>query len=688
MAAAEHSRDAVTAILVGDVAIRSMETEDQAATAAAEGGLVIFIPASRKGSRSNGTTARAIASKQLEDRAPAVAPPVEATCARPRFLVPSSTRTESLAIKEFIVKSSTFGDNSGVLHDSGRTKVDHHTKVHQVSSNSVHKSSTLCSQGLSQNGFAEPGRKCTEINGRRTTSRGSSNCSDRDDRRCPEVIRVQPRRTRRCEGLIVRNSTGRQSSCRKDVSHDETGRQNSCRMEVGHTPDVFCTSEVGRTPEVCLSPLGTGPGPGGTLSNWLRVVKAQVKCSTSVGNAESWPPLLACRMKGGASGFHGNMESQVKPFASTPTSDGSSQDRVLSRGYGNMENQVNSSTRVYGSQDTVILGYHANMENQVKSSASDGSKEVLLLEQCWPSVKKPCGLSGVHDDHSNVKKRRTFQTRRSGNFHVQPESINSFEEQRREVQQAAQGDPAKMENPGSNLHIPPVLLMLNKDFIVTSPLKENLLLTLALMGKRPVAEAQSQSSEGEMRRQILVGQFKAFSSFLHFVLGQDATRVRTESNAGGTSTISESLSVEYFVRRFQAKDIVTEMEVEYRAYNWKKVDYICTLYGQRVGVSVTRAMSFPDPKDFSTQTAYRLLYKKLFGLVVARHGVSKRHSFCQCILHVWCETQETASIMQQEYDGVSQELDITDDVIMVLTVAEGWHARPIFYESILKNASG
>lgn len=261
--------------------------------------------------------------------------------------------------------------------------------------------------------------------------------------------------------------------------------------------------------------------------------------------------------------------------------------------------------------------------------------------------------------------------------------------------QANNGSPAMQEEEQSikgvfeceNMNMPPVLLMLNKDFIVTSPLKQNLLLTLALTERKYVGEAddgESVRSRELERRQILVGQFTALSSFLHFMLGRDAKRVRTESNAGGTSTISESLSVEYFVRRFQAKDIVTEMEVEYCALNWKKVDYICTLYGQRVGVSVTRAMSFPHPAEFSSQMAYRLLYKKLFGLVVARHGVSKRHNFSQCILHVWCETQHTALIMQQEYEGVAKELDITDDVIMVLTVADGWHARPIFYESILK----
>ena len=77
----------------------------------------------------------------------------------------------------------------------------------------------------------------------------------------------------------------------------------------------------------------------------------------------------------------------------------------------------------------------------------------------------------------------------------------------------------------------------------------------------------------------------------------------------------QSLSVEYFARRFQAQDVVTEMEVEYWSFNWKKVDYICTLYGQRVGVSVSRAMCYPDPNAFSSEIAYRLLYKKLYGLV-------------------------------------------------------------------------
>lgn len=236
------------------------------------------------------------------------------------------------------------------------------------------------------------------------------------------------------------------------------------------------------------------------------------------------------------------------------------------------------------------------------------------------------------------------------------------------------------------------LMMLNRDFTVTSPVRENLLVTIALTSQRSI---KGEEEEEELERavkepnlkpvRVLIGKFTAFSSFLQFKLCRDALRVKFEQNAGGSSTISESLSVEYFARRFQAQDVVTEMEVEYWSSNWKKVDYICTLYGQRVGVSVTRAMCYPDPNAFSTDIAYRLLYKKLYGLVVARDGVSKRHSFSNCILHVWCETQRTAEIMNSMYAGVRKDLEISDDVIMVLTVADGQLARPIFYEHALDN---
>jgi hypothetical protein len=102
----------------------------------------------------------------------------------------------------------------------------------------------------------------------------------------------------------------------------------------------------------------------------------------------------------------------------------------------------------------------------------------------------------------------------------------------------------------------------NKDFIVTSSLNENLMLIIALKKKKKkkqyhlgnpflkgkdlqlvMKHNNSNKYLGKMdvvpKQHVFVGHFTAFSSFLGFRLGQEAHRVRYESNAGGTSTISE-----------------------------------------------------------------------------------------------------------------------------------------------------
>jgi hypothetical protein len=37
--------------------------------------------------------------------------------------------------------------------------------------------------------------------------------------------------------------------------------------------------------------------------------------------------------------------------------------------------------------------------------------------------------------------------------------------------------------------------------------------------------------------------------------------------------------------------------------------------------------------------------------IMARQGVKERHSFLQCILHVWCETIQIAAIVEAAYIG-------------------------------------
>ncbi|CAI5521330.1 unnamed protein product, partial [Closterium sp. Naga37s-1] len=160
---------------------------------------------------------------------------------------------------------------------------------------------------------------------------------------------------------------------------------------------------------------------------------------------------------------------------------------------------------------------------------------------------------------------------------------------------------------------------------------------------------REEGPEGCYAVRVFVSEFEARAPFLHFSLSEHAARVASSPNAGGASVISESLSVEYFVRHFGATDIISEMEVQYCDSNWKKVDYICSLFGQRFGVSVTRAMMYPDPGRFDYDHAKALLRKKLHGLVVAWSGVSPMHCFSRAILHVWCETPHIANLLHQAF---------------------------------------
>lgn len=141
-------------------------------------------------------------------------------------------------------------------------------------------------------------------------------------------------------------------------------------------------------------------------------------------------------------------------------------------------------------------------------------------------------------------------------------------------------------------------------------------------------------------------------------------------NAGGNSNISEMISIEYYIRLFKATDFLLEMEIHY-ILDYKMVDYICNIGKFRIGVSVTRAMGYPSPKDFTYQKALRLLHKKLYGLIVARNAVCKKHSFTRSILHVWCQTSEIARMMKRAYssfDIYEYGLDIKGIVLLHLTV--------------------
>lgn len=157
------------------------------------------------------------------------------------------------------------------------------------------------------------------------------------------------------------------------------------------------------------------------------------------------------------------------------------------------------------------------------------------------------------------------------------------------------------------------------------------------------------------------------------LLSKEASDSLNIINAGGKSNVSEALSIQYFLSVFGGTDFVYEKQIDYYIH-YKMVDFICTLPNlARVGVSVTRAMKFPRPERFTLEDAHRLLQKKLYGLIVARNAVNRRHAFYRSVLHVWCQTPRIADLLQEAYNSLDINdygLDIQGVVVLLLTVCE------------------
>lgn len=136
--------------------------------------------------------------------------------------------------------------------------------------------------------------------------------------------------------------------------------------------------------------------------------------------------------------------------------------------------------------------------------------------------------------------------------------------------------------------------------------------------------------------------FEVFADKVEFdskniLLNDIAYNSLTIDNAGGSSAYSEALSIEYFIRKFKADDFIYENQVSYWV-RYKMCDFVCSIQGEKIGVSVTRAMNF-GLNVYTLEDAYNLLKKKIEGLIIARSGVSECHSFQKSILHIWCQSE-------------------------------------------------
>lgn len=160
----------------------------------------------------------------------------------------------------------------------------------------------------------------------------------------------------------------------------------------------------------------------------------------------------------------------------------------------------------------------------------------------------------------------------------------------------------------------------------------------------------------------------------------DAQRIATTENAGGSSELSEALSMEILHRVLGARLHKTEMELIYftgDATTSKMTDFSIVLDGSTIGVSVSRACKgWPyKPGSYKVEDASRLLKKKLVGINESTRTVSNA-SWKKQLLHILVADAAIMPFLAEASAALAPEL--IANTIVLFTVCGGPHSGNIF----------
>ncbi|KAG0179961.1 hypothetical protein DFQ28_003550 [Apophysomyces sp. BC1034] len=162
-------------------------------------------------------------------------------------------------------------------------------------------------------------------------------------------------------------------------------------------------------------------------------------------------------------------------------------------------------------------------------------------------------------------------------------------------------------------------------------------------------------------------------------LGEGARRMLRSPNAGGSSVLSEALSIELLARLFGMDLVKTETELTYRYRGRPITDYACrpprlvTRANDTLGVSVTRAVAYK--RRYTKQDATHLLTKKLQGILQSTENIINP-KFDKQILHVWAESGANADLVKRVCRKLS--LALRGNTIVLITTV---NASSVFFNN-------
>lgn len=140
-------------------------------------------------------------------------------------------------------------------------------------------------------------------------------------------------------------------------------------------------------------------------------------------------------------------------------------------------------------------------------------------------------------------------------------------------------------------------------------------------------------------------------------------------NAGGSSVLSEAMAFEMLARCDGASLRATENEVTYQPPDSEKTDFVITLDGETVGVSVTRAFVFNPSQEYTASEAQRVIGHKLAGIIESTQTVQPPYQWRKQILVVLTPSEMNAAIVRTVWEGLDTAMRA--DTIVVVTVTSG-----------------
>jgi hypothetical protein len=141
-----------------------------------------------------------------------------------------------------------------------------------------------------------------------------------------------------------------------------------------------------------------------------------------------------------------------------------------------------------------------------------------------------------------------------------------------------------------------------------------------------------------------------------------------DGNAGGSSLYSEVFAMEVLARCELATLIASETEILYDV-DGKITDILVAIDGEKVGVSVVRAVGFPKDAPYTVEQATTILRRKLDDILVSSANVSAEHRWVKQILSVLAYADGHVASIQSAWEALPAATRA--DTIVIVTVTHG-----------------